>query len=158
MSTATKPPFVGMAQIVLLQADQSAVAVLGSCLGLAVYSLRDQCAAFAHTVLPARDQREGPPGKFIDSAIPAMVELLARAGAAPNRLAAKVAGGASMFRSSGPIQVGAANAECVVQLLKEHRIPLAAADFGGHAGRRVVFHCARAQLQVEIAGASAYAL
>jgi chemotaxis protein CheD len=156
--TATKPPFVGMAQIVLLEGDQSAIAVLGSCVGLALYSSRDGWGALAHIVLPTRENREGPPGKFVDSAIPEMIAMLAKKGVSPARLSAKVAGGASMFNSSGPIQVGQANAEAVRRSLQAHRIGLVAADFGGNKGRRIVFECAAGQMHIEIAGAAVQTL
>ena len=141
-----------MAEIIQLESSQSAVAVLGSCIGLALYDKKLKVASVAHIVLPSRDGRDGPDGKFVDSAVPAMIDSLKRRGATSGNLVAKAAGGASMFKNSGPLQVGAANAESLAALLSKEKIPLLSKDLGGNKGRRIVFDASTCEMQVDVAG------
>ena len=57
----TKHTNVGMGQIALVGPGESAKAVLGSCIGLALYHPRFEIASFAHIVLAKSDGRDGMP-------------------------------------------------------------------------------------------------
>ncbi len=146
---------VGMSQIVVVPQAGAARSVLGSCIGLVLFHSARKLSAFAHIVLPDADGRNGPPGKFADTAIPHMLELLHQQKAGRSGLVAKMAGGASMFGSSGPIQIGKANCEAVVGLLDEFHIPVIGRNVGGQKGRRVTFDGGTGELRVEIAGEQA---
>lgn len=143
---------VGMGQLVVLRRGQMAKAVLGSCIGVAIYSRMFDCAAVAHIVLPSGDATGGLPGKFADQAIPHMLEQLTRQGAQPGQLKAKLAGGANMFASAGPIQIGQKNLSAVLEALGSYRIPVAGQHVGGQKGRRIEFDVATGQLRVNVAG------
>ncbi|MDZ7619348.1 MAG: chemotaxis protein CheD [Patescibacteria group bacterium] len=149
---------IGMGQTGIGQRSTRLTAVLGSCLGVAIYHRRLFLGAMVHIVLPESSGREAAPGKFADTAIPHMVELLKSHGALPSGLVAKFAGGACMFGATGPMQIGLANAEAVKRQLKEFRIPVIAEDVGGTKGRRVIFDCEQGTLTVEIAGAKSKVL
>ncbi|MCA9268131.1 MAG: chemotaxis protein CheD [Planctomycetales bacterium] len=157
-TTATAPAptstNVGMAQIAYLTAGEVARTVLGSCIGLALFHPRKQTAAFAHIVLPTCGGRSGPPGKFADTALPAMLEQLALRGVSKIGLVAKLAGGANMFGGSGPIQIGEANHAAVLELLAAAGIPVVGEHVGGTSGRRVAFDGATRDFTVEIAAGS----
>ena len=143
---------VGMGQVTVGAHPARLVAVLGSCLGVALYHRRLRLGALSHVVLPDSSGREALPGKFADTAVPHMVELLKRQGAPTSSLVAKLAGGACMFGATGPMQIGLANADAVRCELKALRIPILAEDIGGTKGRRIVFDCDSGVLTVEIAG------
>lgn len=143
---------VGMAQVALVEPPQIARAVLGSCIGLVLHHSRRKVAVMCHIVLPEKNDRPGPPGKFADAAVPHMLELLQGAGAGTSGLIAKIAGGANMFGGNGPLQVGEANAAIVRQLLEERRIPLLGEHVGGNKGRRVTFDITTGELKIEIIG------
>lgn len=148
--TATTEVSVNMAQIAVIAPGEIARTVLGSCIGLVLHHRRLQIAAIAHIVLPNSEGRGGPPGKFADTAVPEMLRLLLAAGGNRSELRAKVTGGASMFGGSGPIQIGAANAEAVKQLLSEQNIPLVSEHVGGGKGRRISFDSVTGNLTVEM--------
>lgn len=150
-SAIVKPPSVGMGQTLLLRQDESAATVLGSCIGLVIYHRRLKVAAFAHIVLPTSEGRPGSPGKFADTAIPHLLDLLAKEEAC-NGLNAKIVGGAHMFAGKGPLQIGESNIEMVKKLLQRNGVPIVAECVGGTKGRRVTFHCDSRELHVEIAG------
>ena len=73
----------GMGQIVVVTGQEFARAVLGSCVGVAIYDPSEKLGALAHIVLPSADGRPGLPGKFVDTAIPWMIEALQQRGALP---------------------------------------------------------------------------
>lgn len=147
-------PMVGMGQIAVIMREESAYAVLGSCIGLTLYSQRLRIGAMAHIVLPQAGTREGAPGKFADTALPHMLKLLQEHQVYPSGLTAKVAGGASMFAATGKMQIGDANLEAVRSLLQEKNIPIAGEHVGGTKGRRVTFDGQTGLLTVDRVGES----
>lgn len=151
-SNPAKDILVGMGQIAAGEAPQRLRAILGSCIGVALYHSGRKSGVMAHVVLPASAGRDGAPGKFADTAVPQMLALLKERGLPTCGLTAKLAGGANMFSGSGPLQIGGANAEAVTAALKKAGIRIAGQDVGGTHGRRIEFDCASGQLIVQSAG------
>lgn len=143
---------VGMGQIVLAQSPQRMHAILGSCVGLALFAASRKTGVMAHIVLPESAGRDGTPGKFADTALPEMLAVLRREGVPTHNLTAKLAGGANMFNGSGPLRIGDANAAAAMAALQKAGIPLAAHDLGGARGRRVDFHTHSGEMIVQSAG------
>lgn len=112
---------------------------LGSCIGVCLYDPLTRIAGMVHVVLPQSHGSKGGdlPGKFADTAIPALVQRMVETGAAASRLRAAIAGGAQLFQfgSNSTLDVGARNAEAVMAILRQMNIPLQAKDVGGSAGR-----------------------
>jgi len=157
MSTQLKPStpkrkLIGMGQISVEAAPECLHSVLGSCIGLVLYHPRLHVAALGHIVLPVSAGRSGSPGKFADTALPHMLNLLGQRGANRAGLKAKITGGSEMFGKPGPLKIGAANTEAVTTALEAAGIPLIASHVGGNKGRRVCFDCATEQLIIEIIG------
>jgi chemotaxis protein CheD len=149
---------VGMGETVVLHQSETARSVVGSCAGLMIWHRRLKVAAVAHIVLPEAAGRPGAPGKFADTAIPHMVDLLRKEGAERASLIAKVAGGAHMFGVSGPLQIGDANIHAVCAILSDLGIPLQTRSVGGVKGRRLTFYCERGEITVEVAGEATFVL
>jgi chemotaxis protein CheD len=134
-------PHVGIGQIVA-SGDQSVVISalgLGSCIGVVLVDLQAKVAGMAHVMLPqSAPNSTGPPGKFADTALPALVEAVTRLGAQESRLVAKIAGGAQMFGSGsggGLLKIGERNAEAVAAALGAAGLRLRAGHIGGNSGR-----------------------
>jgi chemotaxis protein CheD len=127
-------------------------AVLGSCIGLAIYHPRLKRSALAHVVLPDSHGNNGSPAKFADTAVPHLVALLAAEGVPAAGLVAKIAGAASMFGNSGPIQIGESNITAVKAALQKARITIAGEDLGGGKGRRMRVEGDTGRATVEIVG------
>jgi chemotaxis protein CheD len=142
----------GMGQAVVGRGGDALVAVLGSCIGVALHHPRHRVGALAHVVLPDSANRTGPPAKFADTAVPYLLQLLKNEGLATAGLIVKLAGGASMFASSGPMQIGAANLEAVAAALEKAGLRVAAQDVGGPKGRRITLDCQTGELAIEVAG------
>lgn len=154
----SKPQMAGMGQAVVAVGEGVIGALLGSCVGVVLFHRRLKLGALAHVVLPSSGGQNTAPGKFADTAIPHLVELLAREGANASGLSAKIAGGASMFGGAGPMQVGEKNILAVTQSLRSAGIPLLAQHVGGNKGRRMTFDVATGDSIVEIAGLAPTAL
>lgn len=116
---------------------------LGSCVGVTIWDIHTHIGGLAHIMLPmpADSAVRGDMRRFASVAIPGMVERLRMLGAEPRRLAAKLAGGAAMFRGeSGVASIGDRNvAEAKRQLSLLH-IPVLAEDTGGSHARTVELH------------------
>jgi chemotaxis protein CheD len=152
MSAKTLETMVGMGQIVAGGPPHQMKTVVGSCIALALHHPTFRKGVMAHIVLPDSAGRHGTPGKFADTAVPQMLELLQELGVPVHCLTAKLAGGANMFGSSGPLQIGGANVEAVGHALRTAGIRIAAEDTGGNHGRRVTFDCEGGAMIVESAG------
>lgn len=147
-----KPVLVGMGQSAATRDDGTLAALLGSCVGIALYHRRLRVAALAHVVLADSAGETLLPGKFADTAVPHLIELLVAEGANMGGLMAKITGGASMFGTPGPNQIGEKNTVGVLAALKKAGIPCVAQHVGGTKGRRIVFEVATCDAKVEIAG------
>ncbi|HEX6107128.1 MAG TPA: hypothetical protein VFZ26_16185, partial [Gemmatimonadales bacterium] len=96
-------------------------------------------------------RRDDNPAKFPQTAVPRLLELMARAGASPRRITARLVGGASMFASlaaPGTIQMGERNVVASRQVLSSHGIPLVSQNVGGDFGRTVRLLVACGTVQV----------
>jgi chemotaxis protein CheD len=85
------------------------------------------------------------PGKFADTAVPLLLEDLAKLGVNKSQLRAKMAGGAQMFSLPGRADsaifgVGNRNIEATTKMLAAAGIKLVASDTGGSKGRSVEFN------------------
>jgi chemotaxis protein CheD len=126
---------------------------LGSCIGLALLDRRASVAGLAHVVLPAAEGRDGSPGKYADTAVPALLDAIVALGARRSRLDAVLVGGASMFSFGGAgLDVGQRNDAAVREELARLRIPVAAAETGGSKGRTVRVNVERGLVTSKAAG------
>ena len=153
------PIHVGMAELVVSKHPATLVTLgLGSCIGLVIYDQISKTAGMVHIMLPdSRDAKNLPkPGKFADTAVPLLLDELAKAGVNRGQLRAKMAGGAQMFAMSGRTDaifaVGNRNAEATTKLLAEAGIKLVASDTGGNKGRTVEFSTETMKLIVKTLG------
>lgn len=130
---------------------------LGSCIGLCVYDPMVRVAGMAHIVLPesGRGGSTALPGKFADTAVPAMLRAMERKGASRSRMVAKMAGGAQMLQAlsgEASIEMGARNVEMTRKALANQGLNLAASDTGGNCGRSMWFEIGTGKLMVKIIG------
>ncbi|WP_249009120.1 chemotaxis protein CheD [Conexibacter sp. DBS9H8] len=114
--------------------DELAVVGLGSCIALALCDSEAPVAGLAHVVLSTSPGGgSDQPGKYADTAVPALLAAVLGAGARRRRLRAVLIGGARMFATG--LDIGARNAEAVTAALTSAGIPISATDVGGIRGR-----------------------
>ncbi len=137
--------------------DELTALGLGSCIGLAIVDRAAGIAGLAHIVLP-ESHPGADRGRFADTAVPALVELMRRTGAVVRRMEAAIAGGARMFDMSGALDIGARNEQAVRAALAKARVALRATETGGNQGRTIRVNVADGVVTVRTAGQTAVTL
>jgi chemotaxis protein CheD len=130
---------------------------LGSCVVMALYDPDAGIAGLAHPLLPEPPQlgRRGSDGRYVTTALPLLLDRMTRAGADPERVFARLAGGARMFEmvlSANGGALGARNAEAARRVLEELAVPVRAEALGGQGGRSVYLHGGDGRLVVRSVG------
>ena len=117
----------------------------------------------AHMVLPdssmAAGASHGP--KFVDIAIPALIEKMERLGANRRQLVVKLVGGAQVLKTgakSDLFNIGGRNAASARQTLNHLGLRVKAEDVGGHRGRTVRLYVDNGRLLVSRVGETAVEL
>lgn len=134
--------------------------LLGSCVGLVLYDRVAKVGGVAHIVLPDSRGAADQPGRFADTAVPALLADMERTlgRAARGRLTAKVAGGARMFQTGAALNIGEMNRDAVERLLGALGIPVVARDVGGDAGRHLTLDTRSGIVTVRVPGGADYTI
>jgi chemotaxis protein CheD len=164
--TSTSPALVSVAigQWAVAAAPAKIRTLLGSCVGLVLYDRVARLGGLAHIVLPDSRGVADHPGKFADTAIPAVIAEFERQlkAKAHGRLVAKVAGGACMFATAGTqnpaMNIGQRNQEAVERILGDLRIPVVGRDLGGGSGRHLTLDTSSGIVAIRIPGGGDYEL
>jgi chemotaxis protein CheD len=138
--------------------------LLGSCVGVVLYDRVAKVGGIAHIVLPLSRGVPDHPGKYANTAIPALISDLYRkvGNNVRARLTAKLVGGANMFqmelslRESSGLNIGQKNQEAIEQILAELTIPVLARDLGGTAGRRLTLDTVSGIVTINVPGGNSY--
>ena len=132
--------------------------LLGSCIGLALYDRRQRIGGLAHIVLPYARGETDRPGKFVNTAVPTLIEQMKRLAGARLNLTAKIAGGASMFSTTATGNIGLQNADSCQKILSDLSIPIIGKHCGGQQGRRMSLDTTTGKVVIEIVGQDAIEL
>jgi len=133
-------------------------AILGSCLGVVIYDPANRIGGMGHILLPNSRGSKEHPGRYADTALPALIDELNRTRGMTQRngLVAKLAGGAKMFETQGMMAIGEANHQAVRKQLEAMRIPVIGEDIGGETGRNVTFDTATGRFFARRPGGQIY--
>ena len=155
MKQGVQPPSLPMGEFAVARTTGVLRTLLGSCLGLALYDRRLKAAALGHIVLPDSQGRNGPPGKFADTAVPTMIQYLQDLAPGERlRLHAKIAGGANMFAAADARNsIGVQNVAAIERILDALQIPIAGRHCGGEQGRRMMLDAATGAVTIDVVGA-----
>lgn len=149
---------VGMADLnIVKKGDMITTLGLGSCVGVVLYDPTSKTAGMVHVMLPdsSKIKNNSNRAKFADTGIDYLIELLEKEGIKRNKLLAKIAGGAQMFKFSSQsemLKVGDRNVEGVKNRLKELGIKIVASDTGLNYGRTIEFYTETSELYVKSVG------
>ncbi|MCK5690126.1 chemotaxis protein CheD [Myxococcota bacterium] len=116
-------------------------AILGSCVGVALWDPSTKIGALAHVMLPRNPGGDDKKAKYADTVLPPLMDSMKTMGAASGGFNAKLAGGASVIFAEGihpAMQVGERNIEVIRQELKALQIPVVGEDVGGTIGRKML--------------------
>jgi chemotaxis protein CheD len=158
MSKSNGATYVKVAQAAVGGPDDTLVTLgLGSCVAILLHDAEARVGGLAHVLLPepALSRDQGNASKFATTAVPALVQEMARMGARPGRLKARLVGGAAMFQTlmvPGSLNMGARNINASRQALEEAGIPVVAEEVGGDYGRSVRFYVGAGKTTVSSVG------
>ncbi len=113
---------------------------LGSCIGIALYDPVVKVGGLAHVMLPQSNGTKRS-AKYADQAVEMMIEAMERLGGKRDRVVAKMAGGAQIFKhmTMDMLRIGDRNVEAITSVLDDFGIRLVSKDLGGDQGRTVYF-------------------
>ena len=135
---------VGIADMKIAQgADQTlSTYALGSCVGVCIYDEKLKLGGLLHAMLSNAGDEHDNPYRYVDTGLPAMIQKLRVKGADPQRMKAKLVGGAKMFGyqvTTDGDDIGSRNVRQVRSVLRQYRIPLIMEETGGEKGRTIRF-------------------
>ncbi len=129
---------------------------LGSCVGVVLYDPQTDVFGLAHVMLPSGPNDVAHPGRYADTAIPALLQKMGTPLTETKRLKAKLAGGASMFEPlpqvPNVLNVGENNIEAVAALLTQLGITIIGTDLGGTVGRELTIDAQTGKIWVRSFG------
>ena len=132
--------------------------LLGSCIGVALYDRVHRVAGLAHVVLPTSQGIPELPGKFMDTAIPALLDKMAQLVGRAVEPTARIAGGANMFVTNMVYSIGKQNIEASDRILRDMGIPIIGRHCGGERGRRMLLDVRSGVITIEVVGGDPVAL
>lgn len=117
------------------------VTVLGSCVAACIRDTDAGIGGMNHFMLPDEGGRDilGSSARYGTYAMEVLINHLLKLGARRNRLEAKVFGGGAVLTSLSSSNVGARNAEFVLDYLKTENIPIVAKDLMESYPRKVYY-------------------
>jgi chemotaxis protein CheD len=126
---------------------------LGSCVACVLHDPVAGAGGLAHVLLPSKTlaRETANPAKFPETAVPLLVQKLVALGAEPERLRARLVGGAAMFANistPGVALMGERNVQAMRDALKVARVPVVGEDTGKDYGRSVYFFLPQGRLEV----------
>lgn len=159
MTDHTESIVVGLGEMRVLK-NQPAVLTclgLGSCIALCAYDPLAKVAGMSHMVLPSVNDGVGRAAspKYVDTAVPILVQEMTKQGAVKSNMVVKIAGGAQVLRIqgvNGRLNVGERNLQATKVALAREGISIAAADVGGDAGRTMQFFAGSGKVFVRPVG------
>jgi len=150
------PIMVGMAEIAVRKGPALYSCLgLGSCIGLAFFDGSAEVSGMIHIMLPGKfpNRPVDKVGKFADTGIEEILNMMEGLGANKSRLVCAYAGGAQVFKfgtgnADTKLEVGARNADAVEKILASLRIRTVAKDVGGTVGRTVNYNPSTGEISV----------
>ena len=117
------------------------VTVLGSCVAACIRDVDSGIGGMNHFMLPDDGGKSstGSSARYGTYAMEVLINHLLKLGARRNRLEAKVFGGGAVMASLASSNVGARNAEFVLDFLKAEKIPIVAKDLLDSYPRKVYY-------------------
>jgi chemotaxis protein CheD len=130
---------VAMGDLQVVRHGETLVALLGSCVAIALLWRAGGRCAMAHCLLPSGPgsaMRIG--GRYVDQAVPSLIRLLGITEADKGDVEVVLTGGASMLRSTRVAgAVGKLNIAAACEALEAHGLSITHMDVGGRRGRQV---------------------
>jgi len=136
---------------------------LGSCVVVCLYDSVAKVGGMVHALLPTapNGRYAGNPAKYVDQAVPLLVDDVMKMGARRIWTVAKMCGGAQLILGNnrldgsgfnGHLSIGQRNVQAAKAALHSAGLRLVAWSTGGQAGRTVRFYLANGKVTVKTLG------
>ena len=118
--------------------------ILGSCVAVCIWDGKRGVGGLGHHVLPEGDGELPSSLRYGSVAVPELIRRIVALGGQPERLRAKLFGGATLAPSSrrGAGQLAAQNVEVARRLLAASAVPIVSEDVCGERSRKLIFEVA----------------
>jgi len=145
---------VGVGDLKIAQSPKVIKTSLGSCVGVVLYDSIQKVGGMLHLMLPNCNGRDGKPGKYADTGIPLLLDLMVnKAKSKKHVIIAKIFGGAKMFSvSSDVFDIGRANISETQKILNQLGIKIKASRLGGTKGHQITLDTETGIVQSRIIG------
>lgn len=145
---------VGVGDLKIARSPKVIKTSLGSCVGVVLYDSMQKIGGMLHLMLPNCNGREGKPGKYADTGIPLLLDLmLNKAKSKKNALTARIFGGAKMFSvNSDLFDIGKSNIAETQRILDHFNIRVTASRLGGTKGHQITLDTGSGIVQSRIFG------
>jgi len=146
---------VGIADMGVAASPNTLRTILGSCVGICIYDPKLKIGGLSHIMLPSSKKPSNNLKKYADTAIPLMIDEMKKLGADRDRMIAKLAGGATMFKhteNSLMGDIGKNNIISVKEILLSLNIPVLSEELGGDYGRTIDFYLETGELKIKTIG------
>lgn len=145
---------VGVGDLKIAQSPKVIKTSLGSCVGVVLYDSNQKVGGMLHLMLPNCNDRDGKPGKYADTGIPLLLDLMVnKAKSKKNALTAKIFGGAKMFSVNSDIfDIGKANISETEKILGLLGIRILSSRVGGTKGHQITLDTETGIVQSRIFG------
>jgi chemotaxis protein CheD len=140
---------------------------IGTGVVVTIYDMQNKIGGLAHIVLPESKlsmslNEVQVPAKFVDLAVPKMLETFIELGGQTRNSVVKMVGGAQLFNFGGGggnlLNVGARNATAIRAAMSKQGLGIERADTGGNKGKTLRFILATGQVYVQQIGGKEYLL
>lgn len=135
--------------------DTLATYALGSCVGICLYDTELKIAGLAHIMLPWSKESSAKSDnkrRYADTGITELIQMMVNGGANKDRMVAKIAGGAQMFKTNSTVfNIGDRNVDAVKIVLRAYKINIIAQETGLDYGRTVFFSSEDGVMEVRAA-------
>jgi len=127
------------------ESDSVMTTFVGSCVALCLFEPNKKVGGLAHIMLPetcGNATSQTTNGKYADQAIDYLLDTMQQRGAKLNKIKAKIAGGAQIFKTetgNGLFTIGERNIESIKKILGKHGIQILGEDIGKTYGRWIKF-------------------
>ena len=131
---------------------------LGSCVAIVILDPATRSIGMVHIALPeskVHPERAGKlPGYFADTGVPALLQLMQKAGAAANlrKVVVKLTGGANVMDKNNTFNIGKRNVLAIKKGLWGQRMGAVAEDVGGSISRTVTVQVDNGKVQISSPG------
>ncbi|MBF0331262.1 MAG: chemotaxis protein CheD [Candidatus Omnitrophica bacterium] len=151
-----KEIIVGMADFKTAKEGEVLTTILGSCVGLCLYSPKHKVGGLLHLMMASAGAQAMSPtckkAKYADTGVPELIRSLkVMHGASSTDLIAKMFGGAKVLQGVER-NIGGENSAAVKTILLEYGIPLKALKLGGEKGYRIKFAMDTGKVACQIFG------